>query len=222
VLANATTGTDLRSVKEVGEGGLATVAFSSDGKLVAAGVLLHGNTVTVSNVATGATVKTLAVASPYDVAFSPDGTRFAALSSGGLIMMWDARTWKPLRPIASDGFLNAVAFSPDGSIVVGAGTEVNVWDVRSGRSLGTRLPVADNNGAQIMKAIAISATGAVASVDDAGVINTWQSLPFGSNDSTVQQQFCGITRGNLSRADWAQYAPSESYHQTCPQYPPGS
>lgn len=76
-----------------------------------------------------------------DLAFSPDGTMLAGASGGThrVVDLWDVRTGKSLRPAAPNGGGGAIAFSPDGKLVVttpGLGDEdkgLAIWDAATGR-----------------------------------------------------------------------------------------
>src|SRR5262249_37407674 len=93
------------------------------------------------------------------VAYSPDGTLLAScaqppapaeggpppLQGGqpGEVKAWDARTGKELLPLKGDHpWLSGVAFSPDGSRLIGTSFVGNkiAWDVRSGELL-SEVPV---------------------------------------------------------------------------------
>jgi WD40 repeat protein len=68
------------------------------------------------------------------IACAPDG-RWLATGHGGIVWLWDARTWKPVRFLPS-GFsvVFRVAFSPDGRLLAaGDGqSQVTIWDVAAG------------------------------------------------------------------------------------------
>ncbi|MBR3412067.1 MAG: WD40 repeat domain-containing protein [Bacteroidales bacterium] len=74
------------------------------------------------------------------VAFSPDGSRIVSGSSDGTLILWDAKSGKPIgEPIKGHTeTVTSVAFSPDGSqIVSGAeGNTLILWDVKSGKPIG--------------------------------------------------------------------------------------
>jgi WD40 repeat protein len=115
------------------------VAYSSDGKLIAAPG--HRKTVRVWDASTGKRVFTLAGHSDLisDVAFSPDSKQLASASWDKTVKLWDARTGRLVRTIALSDQVGSVAFSPDGKQLVtgdgvpgGAGA-VKVWEVATGK-----------------------------------------------------------------------------------------
>jgi WD40 repeat protein/tRNA A-37 threonylcarbamoyl transferase component Bud32 len=64
--------------------------------------------------------------------FSPDGSRIATASSGGLVHLWDAASRKELiRPFRQSGEISRVRFAPDGQRLLVAGTDgtARVWRV---------------------------------------------------------------------------------------------
>lgn len=74
-----------------------------------------------------------------DVAYAPDGQRFAVAGSMG-IWICDARTLNPVKLIAGDTKnISTVHFSPDGKTIAsgGWGKTIDVWDVNTGRNVKT-------------------------------------------------------------------------------------
>lgn len=69
------------------------------------------------------------------IAFSPNGTML--LSGGSTIRLWDTATGLELRSIRADGFVTALAFSPDGLTFASGDADghVRVWNVLTGQEL---------------------------------------------------------------------------------------
>jgi hypothetical protein len=70
------------------------------------------------------------------VTFSPDGARILSSGADGSVQQQDVRTGEVVRTLrAGDGIVNAIALSPDGTLVA-AGYEtgaVTVWEIVTGR-----------------------------------------------------------------------------------------
>jgi WD40 repeat protein len=82
----------------------------------------------------------------WNVAFSPDGKRFATASQDGTVGIWDAATGEKvltLQVISSTifpgGGANSVAFSPDGKLLATGSddAEVRLWDPVTGQLIRT-------------------------------------------------------------------------------------
>ena len=117
------------------EQGFWSVAFSADGKLLAAGEL--EGTVVLYDAATGAKRRTLAgpKSQVRAVTFSPDGRLVAGTTFLGVVNVWDVAPGR-LRHVCSGRRPNSwsVAFSPDGkTLATGWGWgEVRLYDVATG------------------------------------------------------------------------------------------
>ena len=109
------------------------LAFSADGKLLAAAGGERGVSGEVRIWSGGDLVKTLKghADAVYAVAFSPDGRLLATGSYDRDILLWDLAAGKPLRTL--EGHNEAVfdlAFRPDGKILasVSADRTVKLWE----------------------------------------------------------------------------------------------
>lgn len=121
-----------------------SVAFSQRNNLVVSGS--GDRTVRVWNAKTGQELCEIKGHTGYvqSVAFSPDGTRVASASSDKTVRIWDVKTQQQLHELkALGGFTRtgtrqsrsarttSVAFSPDGTCVVGGGYDgtVRIWKI---------------------------------------------------------------------------------------------
>jgi WD40 repeat protein len=153
----------------VGDGGpMRSVAFSPDGRILAAG----GNTGSVlrwdiaSRRPLGEPVREHRQV-VQALAFGPDGRVLA--SGGGDVVLTDARSGRPLAPpIPVPGAVESLAFNRNGTVLAAGGFEtVVLWDVASRRPLG-ELPV---RGGASVATVAFRPDGhtLVASADGGGV-----------------------------------------------------
>jgi WD40 repeat protein len=98
--------------------------------------------VTICDGRTGEILATLKQSRGISVAlaFSPDGSRFAATGQDNLIQVWDANSWAHLRTLRGHKFhLRSLAFSPDGRWLASGGHDnlIKIWDTRSWREVVT-------------------------------------------------------------------------------------
>ena len=106
------------------DGNIGEVAFSPDGRLIAAACLNPpGPEVKIFEVHTGRPVKRLA-ARAVRLAFAPDGARLLWGESGGEIALWDlGRDRLVFRQKVHEGPVADVKFSPDGGMMASAGSD---------------------------------------------------------------------------------------------------
>jgi WD40 repeat protein len=113
---------------------VACVAFSPDGKLVAAGT--WNGSLLVWNAADGRPIACFSTQSVMALAFSPDSERIVTASSG--VQLWDIATQREIGRIFDNVHARCVAFSPDGTkIAIGTGSpegDVWLWEAKTARA----------------------------------------------------------------------------------------
>ena len=116
--------------------------FSPDGKWLA--TIDPSDKAQVSNVEVPDAPAIISTPNADAMVFSPDSDTLVIVNRG-IIYFWKFRIEAEVAPIRIDGnlggFRNALAFSPDGTILVGSGMEgwsnpIKLWDVETGRNLG--------------------------------------------------------------------------------------
>jgi WD40 repeat protein len=118
-----------------------SVAFSPDGKVLAAGTA-EGQ-IRLWRVTDGQPLLTCEghLGAVWSVAFSPDGRLLASGSTDGTVRLWEVNTGQSLKTLAGHTHqVWSVAFSPDGHLLASGSTDgtVRLWDLRNtGQSLKT-------------------------------------------------------------------------------------
>jgi WD40 repeat protein len=71
----------------------------------------------------------------HAVSFASGGIRLASCAEDATVLVWDLENGKISRRLrVSFGFMNSIAFSPDGAALAGGGTEnIRVWNANSGK-----------------------------------------------------------------------------------------
>jgi WD40 repeat protein/tetratricopeptide (TPR) repeat protein len=127
-------------------GQVESVAFSANGKLLAAG---GGGGVALWSVDTGKPVSPLLShlgSGVHSVAFSPDGMYLASGSSvsPGTVILWNVETHEQARPPLRGHakWIETVAFSPDGKTLASSGGDdtVILWNIESPHRLAAKVP----------------------------------------------------------------------------------
>lgn len=120
-------------------GGILSIAFSPDGKLIVAGDSI--GQVLLWRVADGQPLWSAIGHTQWvrSVAFTPDGTILASSSLDGTIKIWDVLTGQLLQTFPGDIAIRTVTFSPDGSTIASGGLDrtIRLWDIQTGQLLRT-------------------------------------------------------------------------------------
>lgn len=154
-------------------GSVFSVAFSPNGKYLAAGDSI--GEIRLWQVASGTQVAIFQghVNWVWSIAFSPDGQILASGSADGEVRFWKVDTGQCIYTLLGHGGrVWSVAFSPDGQTLASSGDdgEVRFWDTRKGRCLDTSL---DHD--KTVRTVAFSPDGQVlASGSDDGCARLWQ------------------------------------------------
>ncbi|MFC0040629.1 WD40 repeat domain-containing serine/threonine protein kinase [Actinomadura rayongensis] len=140
---------------------LSEIALSPDGRTVAAGGT--DSFITLWDLASGRVLRTIQRAGWVSaLAFSPDGASLASsASNAGALLVWDVATGAIRVNVRTGGEfgLNAVAYSPDGSVIAGVNPGAHLFDPRTGRAIASA--GLGNSG---VNAVAFSPNGAVVAV----------------------------------------------------------
>ena len=137
----AATGSAIRlrkTLKLGGSGQVSRVAFSPDGTRLAATGMERGAIWDLTSEDKPLPLKCRRGVFA-DVVFTADGQTLIALTNSGIIRRLDATTAKDLKTLESDTkWYNALAISPDGSLLAAAGAEgqVFLWDLAEPRQVG--------------------------------------------------------------------------------------
>ena len=154
---------------------------------------------------------TLAEGSPVvSVAFSPDGQMLAVWRRRH-VGLWDTATGKKTATLTDGSQVWSVAFSRDGQTLAAGDSmgKVRIWDAADGQQLATLSEVGS------VTSLAFSSNGPVLAIGglNGDVVLLRENL---TDLDTSRQLVCGKVQGNLTRAQWDDYAPGQPYKKTCP------
>lgn len=142
-------------------GAVRAIAFSRDGKLLAAagGLPAQRGEVKIWDVDSQKLAQTISGHADciYGVAFSPDGKSVATASYDKLIKLWDVATGAEIRTFKDHiEAIYAIVFTPDGKHLISGAADrtVKLWDVATGERLYTLSEPQDG-----INALALDPTG---------------------------------------------------------------
>ncbi|MEU6999978.1 serine/threonine-protein kinase [Nonomuraea sp. NPDC046570] len=180
-----------------GEGELASAAFDATGRLAAVSHHSSGE-ITVMDVGSRAVLREVAPGAgdlePAVLAFSPDGTRLAAILSSPddgravikhRIGLWEWKTGRRLWT-ADLGELTDLAFSPDGRRLAVAGAKPRLVDAATGR------PAGEPFGGGGTKVFFTRSGRAVVVLDERGRLTLWDAAAPGRGVPVTQGRFGGV------------------------------
>jgi WD40 repeat protein len=174
-LWEATTGKELRKIRNENGWGINNVAFTPDGKqMVVAG---QTGSLTIWDVASGKEVRRVAGRRNIGtfLAYSPDGKTLAAGSMDGVVQTWDLASGKRLGlyDVPRHNQVGRLQYTTDGRLLScgSNGPSVQVWDVLAEKSL---TPVGGHQTA--ISALAFTANGkALVSASNDGTLLFWDA-----------------------------------------------
>ena len=164
--------------------GVLQVAFSPDGKLLAAaygdGYVRLWNPVTGQAVGTLLPADTSLGRSVFAVAFSPDGKLLATADTAGYVRLWNPATGQAIgAPLPADtgpvGGVDGVAFSPDGKLLATADVDrtMRLWNPATHQAVGAPVLASTSPGGSV-NGVAFSPDGKLlATADTAGYVRLW-------------------------------------------------
>ena len=202
-----------RAVLDPHMGALYGVACSPDGTVLATAEN-HGTV--LWNVSThrqiGTAIRTH-VEAVDAVAFSPDGKVLATAGNDGRTRLWNVATHHQIgKAMGADAsLLSEVAFSSDGTLLATASWDgtARLWDVATQRQIGPPMSV----GLNLMNGVAFSPDGKILATAGAdGAARLWD-IAFPRD---LPRAVCAIAGRSLTRAEWNNYAPAESFQRACP------
>ena len=187
-----------------------SIAFSPDGRLIAAAAMERGTL--VFDVRSGKRVAHLRTGDfGRSVAFSPDGSLLATGDFGGRAHLWSTETWRPsgARLDAHTGRVQSLAFTPDGRTLATAAADgtIQLWDVTSRKAIGPSVTV--EQGAYL-----------AAEFNPAGthlfVTGEFQrGVRLDVREEAWKRRACDVAGRPITRREWEAALPDREYRPVC-------
>ncbi|GLX00778.1 serine/threonine-protein kinase [Microtetraspora sp. NBRC 16547] len=210
-----------RVAAKLPDGDVATMAFSPDGRLLAALGQNIGHLIDV----TSGKVRSFAANDQTltAVAFHPRDPLVVTLDGAGRVIAWDTRTGERHGPVlrAERNPVSAMVFSPDGTLLAtGTGREVRLWDIGSGAAIGEAV---STHGADVVS-VAFGPGGpgggsgssgvsdglVLTSIDADGAVQRRAVTP-----DAVAAAVCARAGRTLSEDEWREHLPDLPYEDVC-------
>ncbi len=149
----------------------------------------------------------------WDLSFSPDGTKLAAVRNGGALTVLDTATWRPVHEPATMHAAPAddVEWLPDSNTVVTAGFDevVSLYDVRRDLVRAQPLPASDVRGeGHTFLMPEPSDELVVLSEDGSG-----RRYPL--DPARWLARACDVAGRDLTQVEWDRYLPGRPYEPVC-------
>ncbi|MEV4076507.1 protein kinase domain-containing protein [Nonomuraea fuscirosea] len=192
-----------RRIKTYESAGDLALAFSPDGRTLAAGdSLLDLPTGRITPLSLAAEAGGGAAATA--LAFSPGGDRLAFGLEGGSVLLWDVRERRPLGTIeAGTTPVDELRFSPKGDLLAIDGSRTSLWDTKTLREVGQvgswAAGLAFSQDGRRLRGVALDGTVHEIAVDPA----------------LTASEVCTRAGGALSRQEWARLIPETGYQDVC-------
>jgi WD40 repeat protein len=208
-------------------GPVASLAFSPNGKLMAAGIgkgnYAPTSTVDLSDTSDpshphqGATI-TESTGTVLSLAFSPGGAELAGASSTGGTYLWDLKDLGRIVVAGQIGVIDALTYSSDGTILAGAtqSGQVAAFDVRNPKAPNVIATLPDPRNHDTAAAFLPTSQHVLATADSDGLVTMWDLGRAAAANRDPTGTACAIAGPFLSRGVWNEYASFLPYRRVCP------
>jgi DNA-binding SARP family transcriptional activator/WD40 repeat protein len=142
--------------------------------------------------------------------FSRDGRALFYGDDAGQVWRLDTRSWKPRgRPLAAQARPGSFALGADDQLLATTSADgtTRLWDVASGRPIGTALPGA---AGQAVSAAFVERGSSLLTLHDDGQGYVWKVQP-----RSWAQRACAVAGRALTRAEWDDALPGHGYAPAC-------